>query len=431
DQTDRTFGQHMVNANTNMTEFVGGLNGVNGAVSELGKEIEDFTKLLADNSAQINEFLNDIIVFAKSAKLIISEITEQGQGDPWYIKPVTMGPAGMLYRYRGFGGKEEFEKSRDDIVSGIKRIRQEAKDRKIEEQMLRNGDAVIAWMRSQDELTDSVDKTEQATEQFVFTAKELRDTIGGEVIKEVEAMAQEFSKLRDTLYPQQAAVRELMREYSLLLQFAPEMRDAWLDANVKITTSTRKAADQVENLREQADPLAESWQAALERIDSAFVDLWKSAFDGFKDFADSLKNAFFQLLAEMAHRATTQKILVSLGLTAGSGTAMAGGTGGMGGAGGFDLSSLTSLSTYTKLLQSNPLAGLGDWITKVGGDSPFLAEMGMRVGDMSALDIGLSAIAGYAGKYLGGKGGEALFGKEAESSGGSAIGGAAGSLVEV
>src|SRR5690606_39004832 len=54
--------------------------------------------------------------------------------------------------------------------------------------------------------------------------------------------------------------------------------------------------------------------------------------------------------------------------------------------------------------------------------------MGMRVGDMSALDIGLSAIAGYAGKYLGGKVGEALFGKEAESSWGSAIGGAAGSL---
>lgn len=427
DQTDRTFGQHMVNANTNMTEFVGGLNGVNGAVSELGKEIEDFTKLLADNSAQINEFLNDIIVFAKSAKLIISEITAQGQGDPWYMKPVTMGPAGMLYRYLGFGGEEEFEKSRDDIVSGIKRIRQEAEDRKIEEQMLRNGDAVIAWMRSQDELTDSVDKTEQATEQFVFTAKELRDTIGGEVIKEVEAMAQEFSKLRDTLYPQQAAVRELMREYSLLLQFAPEMRDAWLDANVKITTSTRKAADQVENLREHADPLAESWQAALERIDSAFVDLWKSAFDGFKDFADALKNAFFQLLAEMAHRATTQKILISLGLAGGSGTALAGAPA-AGGAGGFSLSSLTSLSTYTKLLQSNPLAGLGDWITKVGGDSPFLTEVGARVGDMSALDIGLSAIAGYAGKYLGGKVGEAIFGKEAESSWGAAIGGAAGSL---
>src|SRR5690606_36583402 len=130
------------------------------------------------------------------------------------------------------------------------------------------------------------------------------------------------------------------------------------------------------------------------------------------------------MVAEMA----AQKFVMPIGLGGASGGAMAGG---MGGAGGFDLSSLTSLSTYTKLLQSNPLAGLGDWITKVGGDSPFLSEVGARVGDMAALDIGLSAIAGYAGKYLGGKVGEAIFGKEAESSGGSAIGGAAGSLVEV
>src|SRR5690606_34612374 len=139
-----------------------------------------------------------------------------------------------------------------------------------------------------------------------------------------------------------------------------------------------------------------------------------------------IKEALLDLLGELAHMAITRPILVSMGLM-GSGTALAGAPA-AGGAGGFDLSSLTNLSTYTKLLQSNPLAGLGDWITKVGGDSPFLTEMGMRVGDMSALDIGLSAIAGYAGKYLGGKVGEAVFGKEAESSWGATIVGTIGSI---
>lgn len=44
DQTDKTFGQSMVNANTNILEFVGGMDSVSSLVSSLGSGIEDLSE---------------------------------------------------------------------------------------------------------------------------------------------------------------------------------------------------------------------------------------------------------------------------------------------------------------------------------------------------------------------------------------------------
>ncbi|AXQ65856.1 MAG: tape measure protein [Caudoviricetes sp.] len=44
DQTDKTFGQSMVNANTNILEFVGGMDSINSLVSSLGGGIEDLSE---------------------------------------------------------------------------------------------------------------------------------------------------------------------------------------------------------------------------------------------------------------------------------------------------------------------------------------------------------------------------------------------------
>src|SRR5678815_3432846 len=67
--------------------------------------------------------------------------------------------------------------------------------------------------------------------------------------------------------------------------------------------------------------------------------MWRNIGGGFSSFADSLKNAFKNLLAEMAHMAITRPILMQIGAAIGvggmSGAANAAGViGGGGGAGG-------------------------------------------------------------------------------------------------
>lgn len=75
----------------------------------------------------------------------------------------------------------------------------------------------------------------------------------------------------------------------------------------------------------EADPWAKAWENALGRVDEIFVDLWKSAFDGFKGFKDKFIDGIKSILAELANAATTRAFTAMIsnwlgGSTTGSAT---------------------------------------------------------------------------------------------------------------
>lgn len=84
-----------------------------------------------------------------------------------------------------------------------------------------------------------------------------------------------------------------------------ELTGALFDANEEM----RASAEAAREAEKAVDPWAEAMTQAAERIDTAFADAWKGAFDSFSDFADGLKDAFKSLLAELAHQVITQPIL--------------------------------------------------------------------------------------------------------------------------
>jgi TP901 family phage tail tape measure protein len=108
--------------------------------------------------------------------------------------------------------------------------------------------------------------------------------------------------------------------------FANEATTAVVNQASRSKESGEKVAS---GAREAANEYGEAWKGAMERVDAAFANAWKGAFDSFSDFGRALKDAFAQLLAELAHMAITKPILVSLGL-GGAGTAGAA-SGGIGG----------------------------------------------------------------------------------------------------
>jgi hypothetical protein len=221
--------------------------------------------------------------------------------------------------------------------------------------------------------------------------------------------------------------------------------------------ATRAQEEAMRAAAEQSNPWAEALQGAVERVDSAFVDMWKSIGSGFDSFADSLKDAFKQLLAELANLAITRPIVMrfasALGLGGGSSSALAsGGGGGLGG--------ITSLFSAGKsafqgfqsgglsgglnaLIGGSPTGGmlgdtlssfrfaLGDLSSKLGLDS--LAgkfnSQGLEIKSTGAnlLDIGANIGAGFIGSLAGDKIGSALFGERKTSGIGSGIGGIIGS----
>ena len=233
--------------------------------------------------------------------------------------------------------------------------------------------------------------------------------------------------------------------------------DALTTSMYDTTEATRAHEEAMADAAKASDPWAEALQGAVERVDSAFVDMWKNIGSGFDSFADSLKDAFKQLLAELAHMAITRPILMrfasAMGLS-GSASAMAG-SGGGGGLGG--IASL--FSAGKSAFQGFQKGGLGGGINGLIGGSETggmlgesLSSFRFALGDLSSklgldglagkfnsqgleikstganlLDIGANIGAGFLGSLAGDKIGAALFGDRKTTGIGAGIGGIIGS----
>lgn len=149
------------------------------------------------------------------------------------------------------------------------------------------------------------------------------------------------------------------------------------DVTESLSTTTTKAAKEVESAWDKAI------QGTVERIDSAFSEAWKGAFDSFSDFGSSLKDAFKNLIAELAHLAITRPIVMSIGASLGLPSAAGAATGG-GDAG--DIGSLISGGSSAYSLFSGT-GGIAGGVSALGA-SGFHALSGLgSFGSTAAMNI--------------------------------------------
>jgi len=190
----------------------------------------------------------------------------------------------------------------------------------------------------------------------------------------------------------------------------------------------REAAKQLEETTKKAKEEISAWDKALQdmaaRIDSSFADAWKGAFDSFKSFSDSLKDAFKQMIAELLHQLTTArfgKALFGAFGIGGSSAAMASGGIGLSGIGSVLSGGLGNIITGAGSFATNTLGmpGLGSAI--IGSQSGF-AQTGALLGGGFGTGALISGGAGILGGYLGSQ----LYGPT--SGIGSALGGVAGGI---
>ncbi|MCF7545550.1 tape measure protein, partial [Pseudomonas petrae] len=123
----------------------------------------------------------------------------------------------------------------------------------------------------------------------------------------------------DRLYPQTKLLRDYTQEQEALnkaIELYPEKADAYRDALQRLGVEYQ-----------QNKTAASSWgkftEGAIDRIDDAFADMWKSVLSKSGNFMDTLKDSFRQFLAEMLHMAITKPILVQFASALGVGGASA------------------------------------------------------------------------------------------------------------
>ncbi|WP_312375014.1 DUF4214 domain-containing protein [Pseudomonas oryzihabitans] len=148
----------------------------------------------------------------------------------------------------------------------------------------------------------------------------------------------ELQKLVDELDPASKRSRDYAEQQALL-------NGAIAKGGPQVTyyqTLLGKLNDQYVANGKGADQWAQFTEGAVDRVDDAFADAWKTIDGDFDKFGDGLKDSMKQLLAELAHMAITKPIVVQLGAALGVG-GMSGSQGGSGtstGSGGIDVGSL-------------------------------------------------------------------------------------------
>ena len=131
--------------------------------------------------------------------------------------------------------------------------------------------------------------------------------------------AGEANSIVDRLYPQTKLLRDYTSEQEALnraIELYPEKADAYRDA------LSRLGVEYEQNKR-AATAWGQFTEGAVDRIDDAFADMWKSVLSKSGNFMDSLKDSFRQFLAEMLHMAITKPIIVQFASALGVGGAAA------------------------------------------------------------------------------------------------------------
>lgn len=304
-----------------------------------------------------------------------------------------------------------------------------------------------------------IEDTETQTE----TTKDLVQ----ETLKEVEVTAKRvdgyrvladlMKDLADTaqnLGAQYDPMTALMKEYDQTLEFITNNMEllesqGW-DVDTMLENVHKQFQDGIKQIQaheEASYPWGAAWESAIKRIDDAFFDLWKSAFEGFDGFMDAMEDALKTFAAQTFHNIFTKPI------TEGMINMMKGG-GFTNAAGGSGFSGFAGLGGYAKSIYGGyqsggfggamtaagaPFAGANSSITGfLQGGAGFMEKIGSDVGAKfftgientfatagggnMLLGAAYTAGAGFAGAYAG----REVFGNEGSTGWGATAGGIIG-----
>ncbi|HGY9618034.1 TPA: DUF4214 domain-containing protein [Pseudomonas putida] len=215
----------------------------------------------------------------------------------------------------------------------------------------------------------------------------------------VAKQAADAGSIMDRLYPQKKLLREYTEGQEALnkaMELAPEKASEYQDA-------LRLLGLEYEQNRSAATAWGKFTEGAVDRVDEAFAGAWKNIGDGFEGFANSLKEGFKQLLAELAHMAITKPIVMQIGAALGVGGLSAQTSGLFGGSasgGGMSLSNLWNMgsSAYSAITSGFGGAIAAGWNAGQG----FLGGMqGAISGGYDYISGGLSGLFGGGGAAAG------------------------------
>lgn len=270
----------------------------------------------------------------------------------------------------------------DAYLAGTDKSRELTLQQKVEEAVLKTGAAARAEvekaLRAQADAEDRLAVSKQAYDLGKETAdliaqakatlqgadalqaynvqKAMQATLAN---RNIEAGSKEYEQLLAATKAQQDAVKTLKQAGdagSILDRLYPEsklLRDYTNDQNA-LNAAMKLYPERADDYRaalqrlgleyEENKNASSAWgkftEGAVDRVDGAFADMWKSILGKSDNFFSSFKDSFNQFLAEVLHMAITRPIIVQIGASLGVGGLAAQAASAGGGGGGTGVGSL-------------------------------------------------------------------------------------------
>ncbi len=252
---------------------------------------------------------------------------------------------------------EDYEKTMGDL-----NLEQDAAIKIIDD----NIDALVAH---EYQMERSKTETKEATTETKTNTKAVEEST-----KTISLNETAFQALQDRLDPVGKLTRDLESDQTLL-STAFKLGKIDIEQYELATATLNKTFDEQVEKTEAAlngvDEYAQSWEKAVERVDTAIADGWLDLLEGKSTSVfDSILDGFNRMLAEMLHMAITKPIMLNIqqGITAAGGGGMFGG----GGSGGFgNLLNLASGGIGGGIMGiGNSIAGAGSMLG-LGGVGAF------------------------------------------------------------
>lgn len=433
DQTEKTFGQNMEIATTNLTSFVGELDSVNsiigsvgGGIVELTDDLDDFSVAMSAWSKQFSAIGKDIDgTMSNTSKTFRLEMIAMGAITDETLNfltgavkqfPSNLRAIGQIIATELYSAVDISAAAGKAIVSAIgvqlgllvdiTKIRVKAfgnvlgtelaalvKKAKIYGRQIRDamnpfdGDSfnheealANAELLAQEMTNIYLSQADEQVRIFQNAADDVNKINFDAAARQIEASRiARLAIITDTL-----AVRsESIKTFEDLLAAVNKSLGA-------IPKISKEASSSVEKTLEKASKKTDEWgeitERAADRIDQAFADVWLSIGDGFDSITDSLIDGFKRTLAEMAHAAITKPIVMQV--TAAMGFGGAGGImGGMGGA-------LGGLLGFGGMAGGSAAGGALGGIGQLAGGATALSSLGLLGGAFGAGVGGTSALLG-------------------------------------
>lgn len=345
DQTDRTFGQHMVNARTNVTAFIGEMTAADTAVAELGQGIE----FLSENLEELTPIVGAAAVAlggagAYSLATALGSVLMVAGGLPALL---TATGAATAYLFKQFDRTDAFMNDLDRFASSLVDVMD------AHEELARSGATLEDQMTSLVDVV-AINRTEIDNARIIYgehseqvsILRELLDDNVDSLNAVTDAVLNGKSPQDDQLkafLDQAAAIDTLLEKYNGLRKSTSQvsnlvetetlnvvaLRDGWLatrDAILHIPqthsemvdryetgtfrmmgvdddlteTIKKNTRERVEADREAARVRMDNWQRTHEYLTDSFLDIAKSGGSAWERIGDAATATIERILAEWA-----------------------------------------------------------------------------------------------------------------------------------